>query len=347
VKVLCQKHKFHRLNIDVVDSAGRTPLHFAVMDGRMEVVRLLLEWEGINIDVEDSAGLTPLHYSVQNGHSEVVELLLNKGKSFATLDYDRQCAVFETLLHLAIELGVLTIAIHLLNALGSRMNDFHNDISTKFSNNESLNNQSRLLASAAMSNHFEIIKYIVKWQPEVNVNERSEWATIPGLVATPLHFAAIGSVASVGGPKHGHVEAVQELLEHRELDVNAEDNKKMTPLRYAIEAGDVDMVKVLCQKDKFHRLNIDVVDSAGRTPLHFAVVDGRMEVVKVLLERQGISIDAEDSEGLTPLQYSVQNGHSEVVELLLNKGRSFATLDYDRQCAAFEKLLHLATKLDV
>ncbi|CAN5967005.1 unnamed protein product [Sphagnum jensenii] len=242
------------LNIDAVDSEGRTPLHFAIECGRMKVVRLLLELEGINIDAVDRAGLTPLQYSVQNSHWEVVKLLLEKGNPFATLDYHGQCGVFEGLLHLATKNEEKTIAIQLLNILDSRMNDFA-DRSTKFPGNQSLSDQSRLLASAAVSNHFEIIKYIVKWQPEVNVNETSECAAIPDLVATPLHFAAVGGdVATVGGPKRGHVEAVQELLEHPKLDVNAEDNKKMTPLLYAIEARNVDMVKVLCQKDKFDRL---------------------------------------------------------------------------------------------
>ncbi|CAK9269519.1 unnamed protein product [Sphagnum jensenii] len=77
-------------------SRDLTPLHFAAMDGRMEVVRLLLKWEGINIDAVDSAGLTPLKYSVQNGHTEVMKLLLKKGiesatLDYATLDYNREC----------------------------------------------------------------------------------------------------------------------------------------------------------------------------------------------------------------------------------------------------------------
>ncbi|CAM6004713.1 unnamed protein product, partial [Sphagnum balticum] len=158
------------INIDAVDSEGRTPLHFAIECGPMAVVRLLVEREGINIDAVDRAGLTPLQYSVQNSHWEVAELLLEKGNPFATLDYHGQCGVFEGLLHLATKNEKKTIAIQLLNTLGSRMNDFA-DRSTKFPGNQSLSGQSRLLASAAVSNHFEIIKYIVKWQPEVNVNE--------------------------------------------------------------------------------------------------------------------------------------------------------------------------------
>ncbi|CAK9218970.1 unnamed protein product [Sphagnum troendelagicum] len=273
-------------------SGDLTPLHFAAMDGRMKVVTLLLGREGINIDAEDSAGLTPLQYSVQNRHWEVAELLLEKGNPFATLDYGRQCGVFEGLLHLATKHEEKTIAIQLLNKLDSRMNDFA-DRSTEFPGNQSLSDQSRLLASAAVSNHFEIIKYIVKWQPEVDVNEMITWAGIPDLVATPLHFAAVGGdVATVGGLKRGYVEAVQELLEHPKLDVNAQDNKKMTPLLYAIEARNVDMVKVLCQNDKFQRLRANEENSDGKTPLQIVVEANNLSedpdlkaMEKVLMER--------------------------------------------------------------
>ncbi len=296
VELLLQKGKpFATLNINAVDSAGRTLLHLAVMDGRMLVVRLLLEWKGIDIDHVDSAGLTPLHYSVRNGHREMVQLLLEKGKPFATLDYDAQCEIFEELLYLATKREDKTIAIQLLNTLSSRMNAFA-DISTKFSSNWFFSDQSRLLASAAVSNHFKIIKYIVKWQPEVNVNERSEWAAIPGLVATPIHFAAIErDVATVGRRKRGHVEAVQELLEHPKLDVNAEDNTKMTPLLYAIEARNVDMVKVLCQKDAFQRLMVNEETPDGEIPLQIVVEannrseDPKMKAIeKVLLGRPDV-----------------------------------------------------------
>ncbi|CAN5967001.1 unnamed protein product [Sphagnum jensenii] len=85
-------HEMYRPNLflkrpEEQPSRDLTPLHFAAMDGRMEVVRLLLKWEGINIDAVDSAGLTPLKYSVQNGHTEVMKLLLKKGIESATLDY--------------------------------------------------------------------------------------------------------------------------------------------------------------------------------------------------------------------------------------------------------------------
>jgi ankyrin repeat protein len=126
---------------------------------------------------------------------EVVKLLLDKGEQRAGFDYNIQLGKFEKLLHLATK---HEIAIHLLNTLGSRM-ETSIDTTTNFSYN-----LSRLLTLAAQNNHFKIIGYILKWQPEVNVNARSEWAAHVGLEVTPLHFAVL----------RGHGQVVRELLKH-------------------------------------------------------------------------------------------------------------------------------------
>ncbi len=125
----------------------------------------------------------------------MVKLLFNKGEQRTGFNYNIQIGKFENLLLLATKHD---IAVHLLYTLGSRM-ETSTDTTTNFSCN-----QSRLLASAAQNNHFKIIGYILKWQPEVNVNERSQWAAHVGLEATPFHFAAL----------RGHGQVVRELLKH-------------------------------------------------------------------------------------------------------------------------------------
>ncbi len=180
-----------------------------------------------------------------------------------------QIGKFENLLHLATK---HEIAIHLLNTLGLRM-ETSTDTTTNFSCN-----QSRLLTTAAQNNHFKIIRYILKWQSEVNVNERSEWAAHVGLDATPLHFAAL----------RGHGQVVRELLKHRNLAVNTEDNKKMMALLYAIEAGNLDVVKALCE-DNLHRLRANEENSDEKTPLQIVAEANNnpsmKAIEKVLLER--------------------------------------------------------------
>jgi cytohesin len=57
---------------------GSTPLHFAAVVGRREVVELLIA-EGADVNGKGVGGGTPLHYAALGGRKEVAELLIAKG----------------------------------------------------------------------------------------------------------------------------------------------------------------------------------------------------------------------------------------------------------------------------
>ena len=58
-----------------VDEYGRTPLHYAALDGDAERVRQLLS-DGADPDAQDDDGWTPLHFACQERHSGVAKVLL-------------------------------------------------------------------------------------------------------------------------------------------------------------------------------------------------------------------------------------------------------------------------------
>jgi len=62
---------------DAKDAVGMTPLHFAVANGHMEVIELLLVSAGVN--VKSVNGLTPLDLAVSKGDKEITELLRKHG----------------------------------------------------------------------------------------------------------------------------------------------------------------------------------------------------------------------------------------------------------------------------
>ncbi len=302
---VCRPNLFLKAPKELPTAGNLTPLHFAAMEGHTEIVDLLLKWPGIHVAPLDSNGRSPFHYSIQNGHSgvvkllleklgdigepftfcdewlapldhsiqkghlEVVKLLVEKAEPFTPLNCEKQMSMFQNLLHVATEQNKKEIAVHLLYTLGLRTQPFART-THPFSSHQSM-----LLAIAARENYSNIIRYVLKWHPDVDANASIELVAQQDMVASPLHFAALG----------GHVEAVRELLLFQDMDVNAKDNKKRTPLLCAIKEDKLGVVKALCFDDPGNRIRATQEYIDGRTPIQIAIEANMREIEKVLLER--------------------------------------------------------------
>ena len=62
-------------NIDDTDKDKRTAIFHAVLSGNPDTVRFFLDNQAA-LNLKDSAGWSPLHYAVQNHHTEIAEILL-------------------------------------------------------------------------------------------------------------------------------------------------------------------------------------------------------------------------------------------------------------------------------
>ena len=62
-----------------VDRAGRSPLHYAALEGRAADVAAYLHEHGEDVNLADKAGFTPLHFAAQGQHADVASVLIEAG----------------------------------------------------------------------------------------------------------------------------------------------------------------------------------------------------------------------------------------------------------------------------
>lgn len=73
--------------VNVKDSEGRTPLHWAVDRGHLNVTELLLS-RNADVNEKDNEGQTPLHYAVVCERAEIAEFLVNHNADLEIKDND-------------------------------------------------------------------------------------------------------------------------------------------------------------------------------------------------------------------------------------------------------------------
>ena len=106
--------------VNAQNTSGWAPLHYAVVRGRTDTARLLVDG-GADVDLRTNSGRTPLHEAAARGFMELVELLVQRGAELAVRDKDGW-----TPLHFAAAKDRAAIAGYLLdqgapvNALSTR-----------------------------------------------------------------------------------------------------------------------------------------------------------------------------------------------------------------------------------
>ena len=129
-----------------------------------------------------------------------------------------------------------------------------------------------------------------------------------------------------------------------------------TPLHFAAEAGQTDIVEYLIAKGA----DVNAENIKGETPIQFAADKGHKKVVKLLIEKgadfslhlaarlgdiarvkssieDGADVNTKDIGGDTPLHIAAAKGHEEVVKLLIEKGATIANLHIASYMGNLEK----------
>nr|XP_018911872.1 PREDICTED: ankyrin-1-like [Bemisia tabaci] len=267
-------------NINALTPDEKTPLVIAAEGGNVALVKLLLEQP--NLDVSRlQHGKTPLHIACEKGHTNIVKVLLadNRCSHYINTYFNGKAPI-----HIASEYGQTEILSNLLEK-ELDVNAVDDDGCTS-------------LWIAIEKNQEKCAQILLK-DERVDVKTRH-------FSQTPLERALKEKNTNIS-----------KLIIDRVGDIDITDEGGLNPLHRAVDEGMLDVVDYLIKKGA----NIQSKTKNGNTPLHIAAMDGHTEVAELLVEN-GADIHArsENYHNCTPLQFAVVCSKLEVAKFLISVG---------------------------
>ena len=307
----------HCLDPYLVDSDGKTVLHYAAQNGMEGIVISLINEHGCDVECTDNSKQTPLHLACGSGGSRVVRMLVAEYKAdLKALDEDNNtplqtaalcgqtdvvfCILQEfginpdikridakSLLHLAICQGHTELAKALLTQYKLDLMSHDNDGNTP-------------LHDAAQHGREEIVEiFITEFFCPVDCKNYS--------LQTPLHLAC----------SQGNRNVVRMLVSEYKADIYAHDKEYNTPLHAAAWYGHTDVINLFIYF--VADINVNVKGHHSKSALHLACSRGHTKVVEALFTGSKLNLMPLDDVGNTPLHDAAQHGCEEVVRLLVTK----------------------------
>ncbi|MCY3975093.1 MAG: ankyrin repeat domain-containing protein [Simkaniaceae bacterium] len=343
-------------------------LRCAVCDGRVDVVKGVIDQYGADVNRKDYEGSTPLFIAVKPecGCLEVVEALLDRGADFRCVDMrDR------TPLARAAESGHLSI-VKVLIARGADVDSIDSEGNTPLI----LAVKSGCLATVReLATHSTALNHVNGCGDTALIEAAGRCVNNAGIMRVllgcnvrvdcldkrgrTLLIRAINAVERCAVPTDIVSDVIRWLLRSG-VDVHHRDHENKTVLFTAACHGDPKIVEELLEYGAGAEIN--VCSSKGETPLIQACAYGHTEVVKELLKccpvpdacdhigrtainmaaqrsdglaivrellEYGADLDLADNEGVTPLMEACSGGHADIVEELLEHGARLDLPDWE------------------
>lgn len=106
--------------------------------------------------------------------------------------------------------------------------------------------------------------------------------------------------------------------------INIASAQGFTPLMNASRLGEVEITRLLCERDDIH---LETRDNEGWTALHVAACKGHTECMRALLDRGANLMDVSRYDDATVLHSAVNHGHVDAAILLIERGADLTLLD--------------------
>ncbi|KII64485.1 Transient receptor potential cation channel subfamily A member 1 [Thelohanellus kitauei] len=335
--------EYHNVNIEIKDTQGMTPLHYAAEQGCPRIAKILIEHKA-DLMALNKFGMTPLHLACEEGHPEVASLILSELKekspeklkdyinskdknSFSPLHYAATSGVVD-LVSLLLEYGAecsfdpqtdYTSPLHLAcvtNQLDNVKLLVENNLNIVDVKNQ---NQETPLMIVASLNRTDILNYLLQYNVDIDSTDKDQ--------DTALFFAC----------KKDHLESVKILLDAG-AKLDRRNNDDHNPLHVAAINNALSVAGHLLSTDQIDILQ-NSWDRNENRPIHLAVMNNHFEMVQLLVEN-GSLVDEKNASGLTPFLIAASRGYIDILKYFIDISLPLALDEDDKNNTA----LHLAAE---
>uniref|UniRef100_A0A8C5MP51 Transient receptor potential cation channel subfamily A member 1 n=1 Tax=Leptobrachium leishanense TaxID=445787 RepID=A0A8C5MP51_9ANUR len=275
-------------HVNYTDNEKSSPLHIAVQNGGLEIVKALIE-HGAKADLKQNDNATALHFAATQGATEIVKFMISSYKGDGNI-VDLLDGNNETPLHKSALFDHVDLAEYLIS-MGANIDTMDNEMRTPL-----------LLATSCSA--WNTVNLLLAKGANVKLTDN--------FGRNFLHL----TVLQPGGLKNINSEFLQ--MENIKLLVSDEDSEGCTPLHYACRHGVPNSVNNLLG------LNVSLYSKSKnkRSALHFAACYGRINTCQRLLRfvTDARLLNDADEKGMTPLHLAAESGHEKIIFLLLKRG---------------------------
>lgn len=257
----------------------RTALHTAAAEGKIPVVRRLVDEMGANVNAKDRWHGTPLDDATREGHKAVVEFLLAKG------------AVGGKMSWLPDDLRLLFNAV-----IEGHAESVMSLVRRKVDPNMADADKRTALHVACATGNLRLVKCLVEdCKVDVNAEDRMGGRPIDDCLRCGHRDVAefMRSHGAQAGKAIVNTEAAAELCD-------------------AASRGDIQKLRNLRRQG----VDVNVGDYDMRTAMHLAASEGILPVIQVLVHELGGNQNVTDRWGGTPLDDAVRSGHTDIQQWL-------------------------------
>merc|ERR1719334_665018 len=301
VKRLYDRKRFDVIRLLLGLKVGVTPLVTARTKEEIQIVQLMLQ-HNPDVNVQFDNRETSIIVVAQEGYKEIV---IATQKEYISHRAD---------IHAADEKGRTALHLATISRNCNFVEVLLSGASLDLINQRDHTSGSTIMMKAVRKGDFSMLQLLLNHQADPTLTDNNG--------ETPLMIAM--TIVRNHSYYTDRRKVLEVLLSHPSVDTDTLDQHGRTPLCFAVEMENTNLVKLLLRNE----VNVDVAAESGQTPLIIAIIKNYIGIIEVLLEHQA-DTERRDCEGRTPLIIATESNRIEIVRLLLKYKANLKATDCD------------------